>query len=171
MDNGHGCTKSRRRVLSSVILLRTSTGRDLKTFTLMGLVLECFPLVTIPFSLHLCLLPNVNTSCPIWGGLALVSSAPPPVCFDSQLYLILDISAHAFFHCHSLTLTINSKIGVIVHLVYSCFLCTWNVLRVQLSFNKYWMNERGNEFSQSLASAPLQAWLWDSPYEHRISQQ
>lgn len=64
ISNGHGCTKSKRQ--GAVF---GDPPSDLtRTFTITVLVLECFPSVTIPISLHLCLLPNVNTSLPLSEG-------------------------------------------------------------------------------------------------------
>lgn len=87
------------RALSLAILLLTSPGRDLKTFTITALVLECFPSVIIPFSLHLCLLPNVNTSLPLSEGslTQLWSALTCSSLFWTTAVFLPDISAHAFF--------------------------------------------------------------------------
>lgn len=167
VSNGYGCTKSRRRqgaVFGYPPL--TSVGRDLKTFTLMDLVVECFPFC-------------YNSLLISFMSFAKCHPPPPPLsegilawlCFDSQLYLSPVIPSQAFLHCQSLTLTINSTTRHQSTFGLLLFSLTWNVLRTQLSFNKYWTNEHMNAFSPLPCSVPLQPWFWASPYKHRISQQ
>lgn len=163
VSNGYRCTKSRRRqggVFGYPPL--TSVGRDLKTFTLMGLVVECFP-----FSFHLCLLPNVTPT-------------PTPVRGDPGLALFWFIAA-VFVTCHPIKNFSSLPVPHIDHKLhnqaskYIWFTPAFSAPGMCSEHSCHSIStERMNAWMHlalCLASVPLQPWFWASPYKHRISQQ